>query len=141
MRFEFATAQRVIFGEGSVREVPAAARAFGRRAILVRGSSGERAAALRAALEAAGVVCEEFVVAGEPTVELVRSAPRKADLVVALGGGSVLDAGKAVAALITNPGDPMDYLEVIGKGQPLANTAAPCIAIPTTAGTGSEVTR
>jgi alcohol dehydrogenase class IV len=141
MRFEFATAQRVIFGEGSVREVPAAARAFGRRAILVRGSSGERAAALRAALEAAGVVCEEFVVAGEPTVELVRSAPREADLVVALGGGSVLDAGKAVAALITNPGDLMDYLEVIGKGQPLANTAAPCIAIPTTSGTGSEVTR
>jgi alcohol dehydrogenase class IV len=141
MRFEFATAQRVIFGEGAVREVPTAARAFGRRAILVRGSSGERAAALRAALEAAGVACVEFVVPGEPTVDLVRSAPREADLVVAIGGGSVLDAGKAVAALIANPGDPMDYLEVIGKGQPLAQTAAPCIAIPTTSGTGSEVTR
>jgi alcohol dehydrogenase class IV len=96
---------------------------------------------LRAALEAAGMDCEEFLVAGEPTVELIRSAPRVGDLVVAIGGGSVLDAGKAVAALISNPGDPMDYLEVIGRGQPLAKTAAPCIAIPTTAGTGSEVTR
>ena len=141
MRFEFATAQRVIFGEGAVSDVPAAARSLGSRAILVRGSSGERAAALRAALETGGLTCVEFVVAGEPTVELIRSAPREADLVVAIGGGSVLDAGKAVAALITNPGDPMDYLEVIGKGHPLAQPAAPCIAIPTTSGTGSEVTR
>src|SRR5689334_19862147 len=107
MRFEFATAQRVIFGEGEVKEVPAAARAFGNRAILVRGSSPDRAAALQTALEAAGVHCVEFVVAGEPTVDLIRSAPRQADLVIAIGGGSVLDAGKAVAALIANPGDPM----------------------------------
>jgi alcohol dehydrogenase class IV len=141
MRFEFATAQRVIFGEGSVRDIPAAARSFGRRAILVRGQSGERAAPLRTALEAAGVACADFVVPSEPTVDLIRSAPRDADLVVAIGGGSVLDAGKAIAALITNPGDPMDYLEVIGKGQPLTESAAPCIAVPTTAGTGSEVTR
>ena len=62
-------------------------------------------------------------------------------LPISIGGGSVLDAGKALAALLTNPGDPMDYLEVIGRGQPLSNPSAPCIAIPTTAGTGSEVTR
>jgi alcohol dehydrogenase class IV len=92
-------------------------------------------------VEAAGVACVPFSVAGEPTVELIRSAPRDADLVIAIGGGSVLDAGKAIAALITNPGDPMDYLEVIGRGQPLKAPAAPCIAVPTTAGTGSEVTR
>src|SRR3954447_7675932 len=141
MRFEFATAQRILFGEGVVRDVPAAARAFGSRAILVRGSSAERAAGLRAALEAAGVTCSEFAVAGEPTLDLIRSAPRAADLVIAIGGGSVLDAGKAIAALITNPGDPLDYLEVIGRAQPLTQAAAPCIAIPTTAGTGSEVTR
>ena len=141
MRFEFATAQRILFGEGVVRDVPAAARTFGSRAILVRGSSAERAAPLRAALEAAGVACREFAVPGEPTVELIRAAPRDADLVIAIGGGSVLDAGKAIAALITNPGDPLDYLEVIGRAQPLTQAAAPCIAIPTTAGTGSEVTR
>ena len=141
MPFEFATSQRILFGEGVVRDVPAAARSFGTRAILVHGASGDRAAPLRAALEAAGVECREFAVAGEPTVDLIRSAPRDAGLVVAIGGGSVLDAGKAVAALIANPGDPMDYLEVIGRAQPLAAPAAPCIAIPTTAGTGSEVTR
>jgi alcohol dehydrogenase class IV len=62
-------------------------------------------------------------------------------LVVAAGGGSALDAGKALAALLTNTGDPLDYLEVIGRGQPLTQPAAPCIAVPTTAGTGSEVTR
>src|SRR5690349_858625 len=141
MRFEFATAQRIVFGEGSVRDVPAAARNFGSRAILVTGASPERAAGLRASLESAGVACVPFAVAGEPTLDLIRSAPRDADLVIAFGGGSVLDAGKAVAALLTNPGDPLDYLEVIGRAQPLAIPAAPCIAIPTTAGTGSEVTR
>ena len=141
MRFEFATAQRIVFGEGSVRDVPAAARAFGSRAILVRGSSPERAASLRSSLESAAIECDEFIVPGEPTVDLISSAPRHADLVIAIGGGSVLDAGKAVAALLTNPGGPMDYLEVIGRAQPLTAAAAPCIAIPTTAGTGSEVTR
>jgi len=58
-----------------------------------------------------------------------------------MGGGSAIDAAKAIAALLANPGDPFDYLEVIGRGRPLANPAAPLIAIPTTAGTGAEVTR
>jgi len=57
------------------------------------------------------------------------------------GGGSAIDAANAIAALLANPGDPFDYLEVIGCGQPLASPAAPLIAIPTTAGTGAEVTR
>jgi alcohol dehydrogenase class IV len=61
--------------------------------------------------------------------------------VIGLGGGSALDTGKAIAALLTNPGDPLDYLEVVGRGQPLQHRAAPFIAVPTTAGTGSEVTR
>ena len=67
--------------------------------------------------------------------------PRDCDMVIGLGGGSVLDTGKAIAALVTNPGDIFDYLEVIGKGQPLVHAPLPYIAIPTTAGTGSEVTR
>jgi alcohol dehydrogenase class IV len=141
MRFDFATAPRILFAEGAVRDVPAAARTFGTRAILVRGASPERVAGLRAGLASAGVECREFAVSGEPTVDLIRSAPRDAEMVVAIGGGSVLDSGKAIAALLTNPGDPMDYLEVIGRAQPLPYPAAPCIAIPTTAGTGSEVTR
>jgi alcohol dehydrogenase class IV len=141
MTFEFATAHRIVVGEGELRSVPAAAAALGKRAVLVTGASGERPGQLRAALESAGVACTPFRVAGEPTIDLIRSAPRDCDLVIAIGGGSALDAGKAIAAMVTNPGDPLDYLEVIGRGQPLKTAAAPCIAIPTTAGTGSEVTR
>ncbi len=66
---------------------------------------------------------------------------RSIDVVVGLGGGSALDAAKAIAALTTNTGDPLDYLEVVGSGKALANAPLPLIAIPTTAGTGSEVTR
>lgn len=146
MRFEFATAARIVFGAGSVREAAPAAAALGRRALVVTGASPERAAPLVRDLEAAGISCARFAVPGEPTIDLVRAGAASArqqgcEFVVAFGGGSALDAGKALAALLTNSGDPLDYLEVIGRGQPLARPAAPCIAIPTTAGTGSEVTR
>uniref|UniRef100_Q01ZQ1 Iron-containing alcohol dehydrogenase n=1 Tax=Solibacter usitatus (strain Ellin6076) TaxID=234267 RepID=Q01ZQ1_SOLUE len=139
--FEFATAGRILFGEAVVRDVPAAARAFGASALFVTGANPDRAAPLRAALQNASVECIPFAVPAEPTLDLIRSAPREADFVISIGGGSVLDAGKALAAMLTNPGDPLDYLEVIGQAQPLKHPAAPCIAIPTTAGTGSEVTR
>jgi alcohol dehydrogenase class IV len=146
MPFEFAAAARIVFGEGTVREVAPAAAAMGRRALVVTGARRERAAALIAALEAAGVGCVMLAIAGEPSVNVVREGARLArgercEIVVAVGGGSVLDAGKALAALIANAGDPLDYLEVVGRGQPLEHTAAPMIAVPTTAGTGSEVTR
>ena len=139
--FEFATAGRILFGEGTLSQAPAAAAGLGRRAILVTGSHAGGAAWLHQALAGAGVSTVPFLVSGEPTIQLIRSAPRDGDLVIAFGGGSVLDTGKAIAAFLTNPGDPLDYLEVIGSGRPLAVPAAPCIAIPTTAGTGSEVTR
>jgi alcohol dehydrogenase class IV len=139
--FEFATASRILFGEGTVRQVPAAAACLGRRALLVTGGSPDRALPLQKSLDAAGVSTVPFAVPGEPTLDLLRSVPRDCDFVIAFGGGSALDAAKAIAALLTNPGDPLDYLEVIGAGRPLSHPAAPCIAIPTTAGTGSEVTR
>src|ERR1039457_1547696 len=128
--FEFATAARILFGEGTLRQVPAAAATLGRRALLVTGASPDRAFPLQKALEAAHVSTVPFSVPGEPTLDLIRSAPRDCDFVIAFGGGSALDAGKALAALLTNPGDPLDYLEVIGLGRPLANPAAPYIAIP-----------
>jgi len=142
MRFEFATATRIVFGAGAAGEVWAAAQTMGRWPLLVTGASADRAKATGNA----PADCLQVAVAGEPTVELIRGGAEQAraerrDVVVAVGGGSVLDAGKALAALLTNPGDPLDYLEVIGRGQPLPQPSASLIAIPTTAGTGSEVTR
>ena len=146
MSFEFATATRIIFGEGAVKQVAPAARKWGSRVLVVTGHAPERADRLRADLDAAGAQCFTFAVEGEPTVDLIARGVQQAreercDVVVAIGGGSVLDAGKAIAALLTNPGEVMDYLEVVGKGNALQNPAAPFIAVPTTAGTGTEVTR
>lgn len=145
MRFEFATASRIVFGVGALKEVGALAAGFGRRAFVVVGRSGERATPLLDGLKAAGVEAVTFTVAGEPTTALVREGTAQAhaagcDLLIGIGGGSVLDAGKAIAALLTNGGDPLDYLEVIGRGQAITQPSAPYIAIPTTAGTGAEVT-
>jgi alcohol dehydrogenase class IV len=141
-RFEFSTATRIVFGDGAAGEVAAAAQSFGRRILLVSGSSADRVEFLRAAFPEVAPIR----MAGEPEIGQIREAAAFAraehcDVVVAVGGGSVIDAGKALAALLTNPGDPLDYLEVIGRGQPIRHAAAPMIAVPTTAGTGSEVTR
>ena len=142
MTFEFATATRIVFGPGKIRDAAAAARTMGRRPLLVTGVSGQqRSAKLRDELAA-----ENWLVPGEPTLDLIHRGVEHArasscDMVIAFGGGSSIDAGKAIAALLTNPGDPLDYLEVIGKGNALEHPSAPFIAIPTTAGTGSEVTR
>ena len=146
MRFEFATANRILFGAGTLREVGLIAAGSGRRALIVSGKQGERVAPLLAILAEHQIESIPFSVAGEPTVSLVVQGVETArqtacDLIVGIGGGSVLDAAKAIAILLTNSGNPYDYLEVIGLGKPLTQPAAPCIAIPTTAGTGAEVTR
>jgi alcohol dehydrogenase class IV len=141
MRFEFATATRIIFGEGTAATLPELVRSFGARPLVVTGASSERTAWLVAALSA-----ESLSVAGEPTVDLVRDGARRVreagcDVVVAVGGGSAIDAGKAIAIVATNGGEPLDFLEVVGKRCALSATPLPFIAVPTTAGTGSEVTR
>ena len=146
MRFEFATAGRIIFGAGTLREIGPAAREWGRRALVVTGRESARARRLVELLAADKIAVTCCSLAGEPTTDAVTGAAAQAraagcDLVVGIGGGGALDAAKAVAALLTNPGDLLEYLEVVGRGQPLAVPAAPCVAIPTTAGTGSEATR
>ncbi len=146
MLFEFATAQRIVFGPGTARQVGVMAAELGRRPLVVTGRDPARAERVLAALREKGMVPEVFPVAEEPSVELVVSGLARArepgcDMVVACGGGSALDAGKAIAAMMTNPGDLLDYLEVIGRGKTLSLAPAPFIAIPTTAGTGSEATR
>jgi alcohol dehydrogenase class IV len=145
--FDFCTATQVRVGSGVRHQVGAAVIALGARSVLVvTGRNPDRAAALIAELEAHGVAWVAFTVAEEPTVDLVREGVRavaeaSADAVVAIGGGSALDAGKAIAVIATNGGDPLDYLEVVGAGRKLVRAPLPFIAMPTTAGTGSEVTR
>jgi alcohol dehydrogenase class IV len=146
MRFTFATAGRIVFGPGAANEVGELAAPLGVRALVITGRHRDRAAGLFGSLAAAGIESVHFVVPHEPTTDLVRLGTEKAraencDLVVGIGGGSVIDAGKAIAALLTNGGVPLDYLEVIGRGQPITQRSAPYVAIPTTAGTGTEVTR
>ena len=146
MRFEFATAQRVLFGPGSLVEVGPIAEGLGRRALVVTGSTPGRAQGLLALLREARIATVAFAVAREPGVETVRAGTAVAreehcDLVIGFGGGAALDAGKAIAAMLTNSGDVQDYLESVGLGKALTVPSAPYIAIPTTAGTGTEVTR
>lgn len=145
MTFAFATATQIIFGASSFEKVGALALGAGSRALVVGGRDLGRLEPLLTQLRAQNLPFETFSIPGEPTVSLIleglkRAKTAKTDLLIAMGGGSVLDAGKAISALMTNPGEPLDYLEVVGKGQPLTNHAAPFIAIPTTSGTGSEVT-
>ncbi len=146
MRFEFATATRILFGPGTFQEVASLATEMGKRAFVVTGRSVERAAPLLEGLKKRRVESVLVNVPGEPTTDIAlagveRARETQCDFVIGFGGGSALDTGKAIAALMTNEGDVFDYLEVIGRGKPLAHAPAPYIAVPTTAGTGSEVTR
>jgi alcohol dehydrogenase class IV len=146
MKFEFATATRIIFGVGTLREVGAVARGFGERALVVTGRDTRRAEPLLVLLGEQRVAARTFAVTGEPEIGDVTKGvglarQEKCELVISMGGGSALDAGKAIAAMMTNDGDLLDYLEIVGRGQALTRASAPFIAIPTTAGTGSEVTR
>jgi alcohol dehydrogenase class IV len=136
MNFEFATATRIVFGAGKAKEIPALVASFGKRALVVR-------APVTMSGMPEGV---PFEVASEPTVGLVRAGTelarrKECNVVVGFGGGSAIDTAKAIAALLANGGDPLDYVEVVGKGNSLTKPSAPFIAVPTTAGTGAEVTR
>ncbi len=146
MRFEFATATRIVFGQGAISELASLARPFGKRTFVVSGKDRMRRAGIINDLEGAGFTCSLFGVAGEPTLDVVRQGTdlfraSGSTSVIGIGGGSVIDAAKAIAALGPNPGDVLEYLEVVGQGKPLPNAPVPFIAVPTTAGTGSEVTR
>lgn len=145
MNFEFAAPTRIMFGEGRLVEVAPLAATMGSRALVVEGQRG-RAELLVRHLDERGIATTTLRVPSEPTIALVEHGVAEArrarcDLVIALGGGSVIDTGKAIAALLTNIEPIREYLEVIGNARPLTNRSVPLIAIPTTAGTGAEVTR
>lgn len=144
--FEFATATRILFGRGRVACLAEEAGRLGGCPLLVTGAAADRHRPQLAPFLEAFPKAARFPIKGEPGVVDVLdgvSAARagECDMVVAVGGGSVIDAGKAIAALLANEGDPMDYLEVVGRGMPLRHRSLPFIAVPATAGTGAEVTR
>lgn len=145
-RFEFASAGRIIFGAGAIQELGPAAKTLGHRALIVTGRNARHADFVSAQLTDAGLTGAVFSVSGEPDTQTIetgtaRAKAEGADLIIGVGGGSTLDTAKAITAIAANDGSLFDYLEVVGRGQPLQKPALPCIAIPTTAGTGSEVTR
>ena len=144
--FEFATAGRIVFGEGCAASVPARAMEFGTKVLVVTGRDPGRAEWLVEGLQRQNAEVVLLCVEGEPDVDFVAGGAQLArrrgtQAVIGIGGGSALDAAKAIAALATNDGEAFDYLEVVGSGAPLEQAPLPVIAVPTTAGTGSEVTR
>ena len=146
IQFEFSTAPRIIFRSGAVKDINKIASEFGENVFFVTGRHVVASTGVKQNLLENGFAITEFVREGEPSDQVIKEGAKLAkgsqiDLVIACGGGSCIDTGKAISAMMTNPGELMDYLEVVGNGLPLVNQAAPFMAIPTTAGTGSEVTR
>jgi len=146
MRFEFSTADRIVFGPGAAEQLAETVAGYGDRAFVVLGRARGRLSRILDQIAARGVRCEFFHTTGEPTTPMVQAGiaaarQTQSQVVVAIGGGSVIDTGKVVAAMLTNEGQLLDYLEVVGAGKPLLREPVPYIAVPTTAGTGAEVTR
>jgi len=148
--FGVARLPRLVVGAGRITEVPGLIAAFGRSVLLVTGARSFRESAawtsLVASLEEAGLGWDHVAVTGEPSPELVDGAVaarrrEPPDVVVGIGGGSALDAAKAIAGLLRSGTVALDHLEGVGRGLPYPGPATPFIAVPTTAGTGSEVTK
>ncbi len=146
MEFEFYSTTRIIFGKGTISKIGTLSEEMGKNALVVTGKSINRANVVFEALKKQNISFSQFIVESEPTVGVVETGIKKAqadqcDFIIGFGGGSVLDAGKAIASLLSNEGEIIDYLEVVGKGKPITKPSLPYIAIPTTSGTGTEVTR
>ncbi|MDO9526228.1 MAG: iron-containing alcohol dehydrogenase [Gemmobacter sp.] len=144
--FAITTPPRILFGRGQAAQAPALVAAFGARGLVIHGANPARAAWLLEALAALGCDVMHLPCAEEPSLALLETTLAEArrhlpDWVVGLGGGAAIDLAKAVAALIPAPGGAMDHLEVVGRGLPLAADPLPFVAIPTTSGTGAEVTK
>ena len=144
--FSFFSPQAIHFGRGQSQQTAAFAKAFGENVLLVHGSTAMRAEWLIKMCHETGLTLRTESCQQEPSLpdielSLAQLAGFRPDVVIALGGGSVIDFGKALAALIPCAGQPLDYLEIVGAGRPLDQPPIPMIALPTTAGTGAEVTK
>jgi alcohol dehydrogenase len=148
--FGVARLPRIVFGAGRLKELPAVVAGYGAHALLVTGNKSLRASKswslIADGLRAAGMTFESIAVEGEPSTALVDNAvaefrQKGVDVVVGIGGGSALDAAKAIAGLLAPGNSVLDHLEGVGRDIPYKGPATPFIAVPTTAGTGSEATK
>jgi alcohol dehydrogenase class IV len=144
--FAITSPGRILFGRGEAGKAPALLRGFGARGLIVHGANPARLAGFLADLDVGQDGIATLTCAAEPSLPMLEEALTLArahapDWVLGLGGGSVMDLAKALAGLIPARGGPMDHLEVVGRGLPLTEAPLPFIAIPTTAGTGSEATK
>ena len=148
--FSVSRLPRIVFGAGGFAQLPAVVAEYGQHVLIVTGGRSLRQSArwpsLLKALGDAGVAVEDFKVEGEPSPQMVDEAvaayrPKKIQVVLGIGGGSALDAAKAIAGLLPHGNSVMDHLEGVGRDIPYRGPATPFIAVPTTAGTGSEATK
>lgn len=148
--FSLSRLPHIEFGSGTLAKLPGIARGYGAHALLVTGAGSLKASpfwpAVTTALKAQGVSWLHLAIPGEPSPQMVDEAVRAlrsepVDVVVGIGGGSALDAAKAIAGLLKPGNSVMDHLEGVGPELPYGGPATPFIAVPTTAGTGSEATK
>ncbi len=148
--FEVARLPRIAFGSGRLASLPDAVARHGRHALVITGGrsleSGGRRASILDGLRGRGITVDTAAVTGEPSPQVVdaivaAARPAPVDVVVGIGGGSVLDGAKAVAGLLRSGTSARDHLEGVGPGLPYPGPPTPFIAVPTTAGTGSEATK
>ena len=148
--FSIARLPRIEFGSGALEKLPEIAAGYGNFLLIVTGlrsfAESEAGTRLFAQLRQRGLAWEQVRVSGEPSPEFVdatvaalRGTPF--DAVVGIGGGSALDAAKAIAGLLRPGNSVMDHLEGVGPERPYHGPSTPFIAVPTTAGTGSEATK
>jgi alcohol dehydrogenase class IV len=146
LNFEFATASRIIFGNHVSGKLPELLAGMGKHVLLVTGKNATRHQPFICSLTEADFKVTVFNIPSEPNIEIIDNGVNTArenqcQIVVGIGGGSVIDGAKAIAAMVPNPGELLDYLEVIGRGKTLSVPPLPYIALPTTSGTGAEVTK
>ena len=146
MDFEFMTSERIVFGIGTIKHIGKIASMLGKQALIVCGSGSVNLNPLITQLKSFDVNYEVFHVSKEPNVETIEAGLKlskrsNCEFVIGFGGGSIIDAAKAIAVMMTNSGTLLDYLEIIGQGKPILHKPADVIAVPTTAGTGTEVTK
>ena len=148
--FSLSRLPRIEFGSGALAKLPLIARGYGSRALLVTGAGSLKSSPfwprVTDGLHAQGISWLHLTVPGEPSPQMVDEAVRALrteaiDVVIGIGGGSALDAAKAIAGLLKPGNSVMDHLEGVGPELPYSGPATPFIAVPTTAGTGSEATK